>query len=287
MSSQAMCAFDSEQRPTDIELRSSFDKLLRTRLSRFLTHPAAWKEDLRVIVEAFREHKWEAVVFGGILRDIALYGPSERPRDVDIVANCSSSELASWLSSFPVKRTRFGGFRVRVHKWDFDIWALQDTWAFTTTHMEPTFANLPKTTFFNIEGIAAQLNTTAGQKRALYSFGFAEAIASKVLDINFEPNPFPQLCVIRGLLTATRHNLLLSPKLARYITRHADRSEIAEIMHVQVGHYGVARLGNRRYCKLVGSDRAELDEEPERGSAVAEYRSTTKPAEHGSLGLRA
>jgi hypothetical protein len=242
MISQHASLYGSDHEASDMELQSSFKKLLRSRLSRFLTEPAPWKEDLRVIVEAFRQRKLEAVIFGGVLRDLALYGPSERPRDVDIVANCSSAELASWLSSFPVKRTRFGGFRVRIHKWDFDVWTLQDTWAFTTTRMEPTFENLPKTTFFNIEGIAAQLNTTLGQKRALYSFGFGEAIASKILDINFEPNPFPQLCIIRGLLTATRHNLLLSPRLAQYITRRADRPEIAEIMHAQFRHYGVVRL---------------------------------------------
>jgi hypothetical protein len=242
MIAQDASLYGSTNEASDIGSDSAFKKLLRSRLSRFLTESAPWKEDLRVIVEGFRQRKLEAVAFGGVLRDLILYGASERPRDVDIVVNCSASELESWLSSFPVKRTRFGGFRVRIHKWDFDIWALQDTWAFTTTRMEPTFENLPKTTFFNIEGIAAQLNTTPGQKRALYSFGFAEAVASKILDINFEPNPFPQLCIIRGLLTATRHDLLLSPKLAQYITHRAARPEIAEIMDAQFRHYGVVRL---------------------------------------------
>jgi len=242
MASQPASLYGSEQKPTDFESQSSFDKLLRSRLSRFLTNPAPWKEDLRLIVEVFREREWDAVVFGGVLRDLALYGPSERPRDVDIVTNCSSSELSTWLSGFPVERTRFGGFRVRIHKWNFDIWTLHETWAFTTGSMKPTFENLPRTTFFNIEGIAAQLNATPGHKRALYSFGFAEAISSKILDINFEPNPFPQLCIIRALLTATRHGLLISSRLAYYIAARADPREIAEIMNAQVRHYGVARL---------------------------------------------
>jgi hypothetical protein len=108
--------------------------------------------------------------------------------------------------------------------------------------MEPTFENLPKTTFFNIEGIAAQLNTAPRQKRAVYSFGFADAISSKILDINFEPNPFPQLCIVRGLLTAVRHRLLLSSRLARYMAHHANRTEIAEIVQMQFRHYGVVRL---------------------------------------------
>jgi hypothetical protein len=242
MRSQHMTVCASGEKPADVGSQSSIEKLLRSRLSRFLREPAPWKENLREIVDAIRRRRWDAVVFGGVLRDLALYGPAERPRDVDIVVDCSSYELAAWLSAFPAQRTRFGGFRVRIHKWNFDIWALHDTWAFTTSDMVPTFENLPKTTFFNIEGIAAQLNTTPRQKRALYSFGFADAISSKILDINFEPNPFPQLCIIRGLLTASRHDLLLSPRLAHYMANHANHTEIAEIVHVQFRHYGVVRL---------------------------------------------
>jgi hypothetical protein len=237
-----MRVFPKKRKPREFGPQSSVEKLLRSQLSRFLKQPAPWKRNLREIVEAIREREWEAVVFGGVLRDLALYGPAERPRDVDLVVNCSHTDLAAWLSALPSQRTRYGGFRVRVHKWNFDIWTLRETWAFTATDMAPTFENLPKTTFFNIEGIAAQLNTTPRHKRVLYSFGFAEAISSKLLDINFEPNPFPQLCIIRGLWTATRHDLLLSPRLAHYIATRADRHEIAEIMNVQSRHYGVVRL---------------------------------------------
>jgi hypothetical protein len=232
----------STEMPSDARSPETVERLLRSRLSRFLTEPAPWKENLREIVEALRRTKWDAVVFGGVLRDLALYGPAERPRDVDIVVNCSSYELSAWLSAFPSQRTRFGGFRVRLHKWNFDIWTLRETWAFTASDMEPTFENLPKTTFFNIEGVAAQLNTAPRQKRAVYSFGFADAISSKILDINFEPNPFPQLCIVRGLLTAVRHRLVLSSRLARYMANHANRTEIAEIVQVQSRHYGVVRL---------------------------------------------
>jgi hypothetical protein len=242
MGPQNLVTHVSGEMPSDVRSQEAVEKLLRSRLSRFLTEPAPWKQNLREIVEAFKQTKWDAVVFGGVLRDLALYGPAERPRDVDIVVNCSSYELGTWLSAFPSQRTRFGGFRVRLHKWNFDIWTLRETWAFTTSDMEPTFENLPKTTFFNIEGVAAQLNTAPRQKRAVYSCGFADAISSKILDINFEPNPFPQLCIVRGLLTAVRHRLLLSSRLARYMASHANRTEIAEIVQVQSGHYGVVRL---------------------------------------------
>jgi len=218
----------------------SIETLLRYRLSRFLVERAPWKTPLQHVVKALRKTGWEAVVFGGVLRDLVLYGPAERPRDVDIVVNCCSDELNSWLSGFSPQRTRFGGFRVHFQKWTFDIWPLRETWAFTSGHMSPTFENLPKTTFFNIEAIAAQLNPK--RKRSLYSFHFADAISSRILDINFEPNPFPQLCIIRGLLTAARHCLLISPRLAQYMAERGNRIEIGEIVHAQFKHYGVVRL---------------------------------------------
>lgn len=230
---------------SDADSPKSLEALLRSRLSRFLVEEASWKEPLREMIDMLRHSGWPAVIFGGVLRDLVLYGPAERPRDVDIVVKCSSAALSKWLAPFTSQRTRFGGFRVRLYKWTFDIWSLNATWGFKAGHMRPTFENLPKTTFFNIEGIAAELNTPRQHKRELYSSGFSDAIRSRILDINFEPNPFPQLCIIRGLLTAARHDLMISPRLARYMIRQGNRSEIVAIVDAQSKHYGIVRLRPR------------------------------------------
>lgn len=220
----------------------SVEALLRSRLSRFLVQPASWKVPFQEVVDIFRRKAWRAVFFGGVLRDLVLYGPSKHPRDVDIVVECSPEELSSALVPFPSRRTRFGGIRIAFRKWSFDIWPLSSTWAFTAGYMSATFENLPKTTFFNLEAIAVQFNTRPRTRRSLYAFGFSDAISRRVLDINFEPNPFPQLCVIRGLLIAAHHRFMLSPRLARYIVEQANRTEIEEVMRAQFSHYGVAYL---------------------------------------------
>ena len=77
MASELASFYGFERKPPDIELQSSIGELLRSRISRFLTQPAPWKKDLRLIVKAFRENNWDAVVFGGVLRDLALDGPSQ------------------------------------------------------------------------------------------------------------------------------------------------------------------------------------------------------------------
>jgi hypothetical protein len=240
----------------------SVEALLRHQLSRFLVETASWKAPFREMIDVFRKKEWKAVFFGGVPRDLVLYGPSKRPRDVDIVVDCSPQELDSVVASYPFRRTRFGGFRIAFGKWSFDIWSLRNTWAFASGYMDPTFDNLPKTTFFNVEAIAAQFNTKPRKRRSLYSFGFSEAISSRVLDINFEPNPFPQLCIIRGLVTAARHRFLLSPRLATYILERATRAEIAEIMHAQFAHYGVVHLRTEDIMSFMGRIEFRLKQSP-------------------------
>jgi hypothetical protein len=240
----------------------SVETLLRRQLSRFLVDTASWKAPFREMIDIFRRREWRAVFFGGVPRDLVLYGPSKRPRDVDIVVDCSPQELGSVVASYPFQRTRFGGFRIAFGKWSFDIWSLRSTWAFASGYMDPTFDNLPKTTFFNVEAIAAQFNTRPRKRRSLYSFGFSEAISSRVLDINFEPNPFPQLCIIRGLVTASRHRFLLSPRLANYILEQANRIETADIMHAQFAHYGVVHLRAEDIVSFIGRIEFRLNQSP-------------------------
>jgi len=240
----------------------SVEVLLRRQLSRFLGEAASWKTPFRKMVDVFSEKEWKAVFFGGVPRDLVLYGPSKRPRDVDIVVGCSLQELTSVLAAFPLQRTRFGGFRITFDKWSFDIWSLSNTWAFASGYMNATFDNLPKTTFFNVEAIATQFNTRPRKRRSVYSFGFPDAISSRVLDINFEPNPFPQLCIIRGLVTAARHRFQLSPRLAHYMLEQANRTEIAEIMHAQFAHYGVVHLRAEDIVRWLDRIELRLKESP-------------------------
>jgi hypothetical protein len=239
------------------------DSILRLRLSRFLVQRADWKQPLRFVTNIFKNRDWRAVVFGGVLRDLILYGPASAPRDVDIVVDCESAELSECFSGFDFALTRFGGLRVQYKKWNFDIWSLDDTWAFKVTDMPATFENLPKTTFFNVEAIAAELNATRGRERSLYSYGFADAIASRTLDINFERNPFPQLCIARALLMAARHSFLISARLAQYITEQASHTEINDILQAQAKHYGVPRLRARHIAEWLGHIENSLRRYPE------------------------
>jgi hypothetical protein len=156
-----------------------------------------------------------SAIFGGALRDWTL---GKTPRDIDIVLDCQSSEL-EFLNSFKAEKNRFGGYYLKVAGTDFDIWNLENTWAIKhNPKFEKKLETLPKTSFFNMDAIIYYLNTKTFQDE-----GFMQAISSKKLDIVYEPNPFPFLCVSKALIALTRYELSPAPNLKRYIDEQFAR----------------------------------------------------------------
>jgi hypothetical protein len=179
-----------------------------------------------------------AVIFGGALRDLLVF--SALPRDIDIVVRSRDlSPITSRFSKNIIRHTRFGGVRLGFGDWTFDVWPLHDTWAFRQKLVGPAnFSNLPRTTFLDVEGIAAELNPRAGRTRHLYEHRFLKAVSSRSIDINLEENPFPRLCVVRSLITAARLDYAISPRLQRYLLFHASEISSDEIRKLQIEHYG-------------------------------------------------
>src|ERR1019366_9137053 len=78
--------------------------------------------------------------------------------------------------------------------------------------------------------------------RQIYSSGFFEAIRARILDINLEENPFPELSAIRTLVTASTLKYGMTKRLARYVVHHVTNAPLEYSVDVQLSHYGRARL---------------------------------------------
>ena len=236
--------------------------VLRERLNRFLGNHAAWKVPLRKALHRIEENSWSAVIFGGVLRDLMLFGNSEVPRDVDVVVgDVSAEDLEKAYKNLIYGKNRFGGLRLRAKGWMIDLWALNDTWAFREHLREPVdFNTLVRTTFLNVEAIAAEIPTHHGRPRPIYSGGFFETISGKVLDISFEPNPNPGLCVVRSIATALRLNWSISKRLGAYIVHHASLTPIQNLMAVQESHYGRVRIRQSKMLEYLQAIDAQLHE---------------------------
>jgi hypothetical protein len=132
---------------------------------------------------------------------------------------------------------------LRPKGWLIDIWTLQDSWAFKEKLVRPvSFDQLVRTTFLNVEAIAVRITNRPGLPREIYTSGFFEAIAARVLDISFEPNPFPQLCVVRTFVSALRLNFAISPRLGKYLLQHTEKLPSRALIDIQQSHYGKIRI---------------------------------------------
>ena len=228
------------------------ESLVRKRIGDFLKARSAGRSPLGDAFSRIEANKWCAVIFGGVLRDLTILGPSEVPRDIDVVVDVPHSQLETVFSDLIFSKNRFGGLRLKSSNLTIDLWALENTWAL---RHEPTeslsFERLVRTTFLNVEAVAADVLSGRGQKRKIYSAGFFETIRRRIVDISFEPNPYPQLCVVRSLITALKLDWAVSKRLASYIVHQATLVSVQTLIDVQRSHYGKVRISGPRMQRYV------------------------------------
>lgn len=243
----------------DSALLHNPEELLRRRLSSFVARAYPWHRAISTILQRARVRGWTIFVFGGTLRDLVALSPAVAPRDLDLVVSGASSEaLQAAFADELLRVTRFGGLHLHLHKLPVDIWPLESTWAFRERLVPGgDFADLPRTTFLNVEAVAAELDTTPGRRRRIYHQAFFSGIQERMLEINLEHNPYPGLCVVRSLITARRLQFSLGPRLARFIAHHGTLLPMEELEAIQLSHYGRIRLDRDHLQRLVGVVRKE------------------------------
>ena len=185
---------------------------------------------------------WEPIVFGGVLRDLVLDGDEAKPKDIDVVIrNRMMPDLRAELAPYIVRETRFGGLQTMIRGIRFDIWPLYRTWAFKNSSLKASIANLVKTTFLNIEAIAA-IPSVDGGTLTVTENGFVSAVNQRRLDINFWDNPYPSLAATRSLIMARRLRFTMSPDLVKYIVEVIRSRGIETLVTAQSEHYGRVQM---------------------------------------------
>lgn len=189
----------------------------------------------------------ESAIFGGLPRDFARDGRSAFNSDVDVVVDASSDVLDTLLCELGGQRNRFGGYRLKYGRFDFDVWALQSTWAVSNGHVAAHSLNdLIKTTFFDCDAVLFRCRTL----EIISSDRFWESIKHGIVDINLEANPHYIGTLARTLRILLEWRQGLGPKLTKYLADGIARNE-AEIVNY------VARNGLGR-CFAAGSDPNEV-----------------------------
>jgi hypothetical protein len=242
--------------------------MLREEVDSFCRRQETPWEAVSEILETIRLHKWRAVLFGGTLRSLLIsrlvHRKARRPRDVDIVIQGPPLEILRHLFEKLITReTRFGGLQLRRAVWLFDVWPLERTWAIVEDGVgQPSFSDLPRTTFLNVEAVAVDVWPTPGLEREIYSGDdqFFRAIIDRVVEVNRLENPFPQLCVVRSLVMTHDLGYRIGPKLARYIADHGPTIADEELEQIQEKHYGNVRVPGPLLREWIRAVCVSLDE---------------------------
>jgi hypothetical protein len=150
-------------------------------------------------------------LFGGVLRDLALFGRAGFHSDVDIVVEGAWEPLSRFLDSVGARRNKFGGYRLFAGDWPIDIWNAEDTWAIRENLVTyEGISSLTKTTVLNWDAIL--MNWRSGA--FICSGSYLNTLQARALDVVLEENPNPLGMAVRVF----RH---LSAKDAKSIGRHA------------------------------------------------------------------
>jgi hypothetical protein len=218
---------------------------LRKKFRYFLADSSPQKRARKKVVERLGSLQWDACVFGGTLRDIAIAGPYSPVRDIDIVvSSVDAEEIGREMREWVVRRNQFGGLRLNVDGTLFDMWSLQDTWAFRHwglpdgTGLFTTFEQLPLTTFLTVESIVILLRPEPLAGRTVYEHGFFESLNTRVVELNRAENPYPALCIARALITANRLGFGLGTRLIKYLANAFAQTKCLDIVEAQQKHYG-------------------------------------------------
>jgi len=184
----------------------------------------------------------DVYLFGGVLRDLALFGKRGFDSDIDIVVEGNWHNLVSLLEYLKATKNKFGGYRLTIGDWPVDIWSARETWAVKQGIVQYVdIASLTNTTVLNWDAILMNWRT----KQFIYRKGYFEEIKSRALDIVLENNPNPKGMAVRVF----RH---LCHKDARKITARA-----AEYLAAITKRYSFCAL----HCAEVKSYRRPIIDE--------------------------
>ena len=202
---------------------------LQKRVDRFVQSELLILSEFQVLLSAFRSYG-KAMIFGGLIRDLALGHSRDFSSDIDIVVKDIPGEvLARQLSPYDARLNSFGGFRFQLGRWGFDVWPYDKTWAFVEGLIGGReIADLLRTTFFNWDAVLFDLETNELISKPSY---FVDLI-SRRLAINLRHTPNELGAAVRALRLLAQNEVTLTPELAEFLQSQISRHGIHRIVDV-------------------------------------------------------
>ena len=177
----------------------------------------------------------ELYLFGGVLRDLAMFGRKGFASDFDLVVEGDWAHLTKYLERLGASRNRFGGYRLYVERWPIDIWAARETWAIREGFIRYRgIESLTKTTILNWDAILLNWRTREMVCRSDY---FHE-IQQHLMDVVLTENPNPLGAAVRAFRhLCSKDAEKLTVAAARYLAGAAKRHSPESIVRTEIASY--------------------------------------------------
>jgi hypothetical protein len=186
----------------------------------------------------------DCYVFGGFVVDFLKQ--SNEHRDIDIVILSLNQKTLDLINAYGGIKNSFGGYKLNIDGVAIDIWAIKDTWAIKKmNNLDFDLINqLPSTSFFNSTAIIYSVRA----KKVIYHNKFIDFLYGNKLDILFQENPYPALCILKSY-QYYKTGIQFNKKLSNYIY---DRFNIYfhQLGDMQVKHYGSLKYSNEELVEF-------------------------------------
>jgi len=216
-------------------------------------------------------------LFGGVLRDLALFGKRGFNSDIDLVVDGNWAGCVPYLDSLGAKRNKFGGYRLTVAGWAADIWSARETWAIKNGYVEfKGVASLIDTTVLNWDAILMNWRT-----RQFISEGdYLDTLKQRYLDIVLEKNPNPLGMAVRVF----RHLSLkdarkVSLRAANYLATSTKQYSLETLRHSELNSYGNTVIEPAVYDLFEGFNTIDIPD------AHARWQAATHEIQRRGIGL--
>ena len=225
---------------------------LSKRIRRFLARETARDKVLADLLKVLHDKlKLNLYLFGGAIRDIALYGNREDPTDIDIVyAGNSNDDLIEKVldNRFSFEKNKFGGYRIPTAYWTVDFWCAQNTWAIRHGYCDYEGVNsLLNTTITNWESILFGINTGS----IICNADYLRNLKRRYLDVVCELNPNSLgMCVRIARAFVVSDVEFFSGKAARILRDGLLNHSFEQISSYEKTHYRASYVDRATYDHL-------------------------------------
>lgn len=229
---------------------------LRKRVNRFFSAKSLANTGVNEVISSLTDCA-ETYIFGGMIRDIGLFGLKKFESDIDLVFDGNRAMLLSALRKAKItdySENKFGGFRVkqsRQSKWDIDIWTTHDTWAFKEGHVDFNNVNsLLDTVLMTWDSVLYNLST----KKIIYKDNYLDDLVAGRLEVVLEKNPNEIGSAVR-LLRAIygKHANCLGGNASQLLINILIENHVDDLLEYERESYGKRYLSANKITRLRNS----------------------------------